>query len=63
MNAKKYRPFPQYIPTDGQTVWVVRFIRGADPIAATFSKFGWFFVTEQTSIQLDAWQVVEWRPR
>jgi hypothetical protein len=63
MNENKYRPFPQYLPTEGQAVWVCRFQKEGDPIAATFSLIMWTFITDLTSIQLDAWSVVMWRPR
>jgi len=63
MNKKTYRPFPQYVPTDGQACYVVRFVRGADALQATFNLSLWEFTSPLTASPILAWDVVEWRPQ
>ena len=63
MSPKNYRPFPQYVPADGQEVWAVRYIRGADAVAATWDATvgGWNCDDFQTEVP--DYVMVEWRPR
>ena len=62
MNPKKYRPFPQYLPNDGQACYIVRYETGGAAIPATFIKMDWTFLTGLTVSPIPAWTVVEWRP-
>jgi len=62
MNPKKYRPFPQYVPTDGQHIYFVRFVRGGDGVE------GWYHPEDQNFEPafggqfVPDYMVVEWRP-
>jgi len=62
MNPKKYRPFPQYLPTDAQACYIVRFETGGAAIPATFNATSWVFNSALTLVPIPAWTVVEWRP-
>jgi hypothetical protein len=62
MNPKKYRPFPQYLPSEGQACYVVRYETGGAAIPAVFNSALWAFTSPITSFAIDAWTVVEWRP-
>ena len=62
VNTKKYRPFPQYLPADGQVCNIVRYVEGGTAIEATFSATTWSFISTLTEWKINAWDVVEWRP-
>jgi hypothetical protein len=62
MNPKKYRPFPQYVPNDGQQCYVARFTLGGNGEFAVFDLANWQFTSPKTEVKLPGWMVVEWRP-
>jgi hypothetical protein len=63
VNPKKYRPFPQYLPDDGELCAVVRYGVGGSGIIATFDFSTWTFLSAVTVEPIDAWDVVEWHPQ
>jgi hypothetical protein len=63
MNKKTYRPFPQYVPTDGQKVWGVFFNRGGCGVALTWDAANSQWLADGISVNVPWFNVVEWRPR
>lgn len=62
LSKKNYRPFPAYIPADGQSCYVVRFQIGSPAIPATFNLADWTFTTAASTVPIPGWAVVEWKP-
>jgi hypothetical protein len=62
VNPKKYRPFPQYKPTDGQKVWIVRFVPGGQGQLAMYEPLNFCFSSYEGLNDIPDYVVVEWRP-
>jgi len=63
MDDKKYRPFPQYKPTDGQAVWFCLFVRGAIGQPGVYDAPNGYFTSPDFVLPVEWYCVAEWRPR
>ena len=62
MSAKNFRPFPYYLPTDGQRCWIVRFTVGGMGVSATWNASLEQFTADGFTTPVPWHEIVEWRP-
>jgi hypothetical protein len=57
-----YKNFPDFAPTDGQTVWIRIFMETGTVFKATYSVAAQTFTSVTNSIVYPAYVVVRWKP-
>ncbi len=61
MSTTAWKPLPQYLPTDGATVWVTPANQYSGPYLATWHLTSQTFTDTTNNLTAPWWTIVRWR--